>query len=291
MTRRYASAAELRRALSSEMLSVIGLPGTGFLSSLLRPLVWPPAHRFSRLAAEFDRRVAESGLMAAVRWVLPHFVVSWRSEGTERIPSTGPLIIASNHPGAYDGLVVLSEVPRDDVKVVATGRPFFRSMYGSAPHLIYTPFETHERTSVIREAIRHLRTGGALLIFPRGEVEPDPELLPGAEESVQRWSPSVPLLLRRVPEAQVLLTVVSGVLAPSCLRHPLTRLRRELQRRQLLAELIQISQLMLFGRRFGLTPTARFDEPVTAADLGDGRDVQSILAGMAARARGLLALV
>jgi hypothetical protein len=273
------------------MLSVAGLPGKGFLSSLLKPLVWAPAHRFSRLAAEFDRRVAESGLMAAVRWVLPHFVVSARAVGAENIPSSGPLIIASNHPGAYDGLVVLSAIPRDDLKIIATGRPFFRSMYGSAAYLIYTPFETHERMTVLRESMRHLKAGGALLLFPRGQVEPDPELLPGAEESVQHWSSSLPLLLRRVPEARMLLTIVSGVLSPSCLRHPLTRLRKGLHTRQLMAELIQISQQMLFGRRFGLTPTAWFDEPVSAAELSDGRDAQSMLAGISARARGLLALV
>ncbi len=291
MTRPYATAAELRRNLSLEMLSAAGLPGKGFLSSLLKPLVWPPAHRFSRLAAEFDRRVAESGLMTAVRWVLPHFVESSRALGTENIPTTGPLVIASNHPGTYDGLVVLSAIPRDDLKVIATGRPFFRSMYGSAPYLIYTPLETHERMGVIRAMIRHLEGGGALLIFPRGQVEPDPELLPGAEESVQDWSPSLPLLLRRVPEARMLLTIVSGVLAPSCLRHPLARLRKELQPRQLWAEFLQVSQLMLFGRRFGLSPTARFDEPVTAAELSGSQDDQSMLAGIAARARELLALV
>ncbi len=291
MTRPYATVGELRHTLSLEMLSIAGLPGKGFLSSVLKPLVWAPAHRFSRLAAEFDRRVVESGLRAAVQWVLPHFVVSADAVGIENIPASGPVIIASNHPGAYDGLVVLSAIPRDDLKIIATGRPFFRRMYGSARYLIYTPFETHERMGVIRESIRHLRAGGALLIFPRGQVEPDPGLLPGAEESLQEWSPSLPLLLRRVPEARMLLTIVSGVLAPSCLRHPLTRLRNGLQPRQLMAELLQISQQMVFGRRFGLTPTARFDEPVTAAELSDGRDTQSMLAGIAARARGLLALV
>ncbi len=55
--------------------------------------------------------------------------------------------------------------------------------------------------------------------------------------------------------------------------------------------MIQLSQLMLFGRRFGLTPTARFDVPVTAAELSGDRDSQSMLAGIAARARELLALV
>jgi hypothetical protein len=277
--------------LSIEMLAAAGLSGKGILSALLKPFVWPPAHRFSRVAAEFDRRVAESGLIAAARWALPHFVEKARAVGAENIPATGPLVIASNHPGTCDGLVVLSVLPRDDLKIIATGRPFFRRMIASASHLIYTPTETHERMNVIRRSIRHLRSGGALLIFPSGKVEPDPELLPGAEESLQSWSPSLPLLLQRVPESRLLLSIVSGVLAPAALRHPLTYLRKDRQLRQVLAEFIQTSQQMVLGRRFGLTATARFSRPVTAAELGGDRDAKALFAAIAARARELLAEV
>lgn len=286
-----ASVAELRHALSTEILGMAGLTGKGLLSALARPLAWLPAHRFSRLAADFDRHVADSGLMAAVRWVLPHFVESARAIGTELIPREGPLLIASNHPGGADGLVVASAVPRDDLKIIATGRPFFRRLYASASYFIYTPTETHERMTVIRESIRHLRSGGALLIFPRGKVEPDPEVLPGAGESVEGWSPSLPLLLNRVPDARLLLTVVSGVLSPSCFRHPLTRLRKELQPRQVWAEFVQISQQMLFRRTFGLTPTARFARPVTMSELGSGLDTRATLSAISARVKDLLAEV
>lgn len=290
MTRQYATASELRRTLSAEFLNVAGLPGKGLLQALARPIVWPPTHRFSRLAAEFDRQVAQFGLGTAARWVLPHFVEGVRAYGVERIPTSGPLIIASNHPGGFDGLVVTACLPRDDLKVVVTGRPFFRAMVGTAPHLIYTPPPSSpDRMMVVREAIRHLRAGGALLIFANGQVEPDPAVLPGAEDSLPRWSQSLSILARRVPGVRLLVTVVSGVLAPSCLQHPLVRRRQDLPLKQILAEFLQISQQMVLGRRFGLKPAVRFAEPLLPSEVDGGQEAPAALAAVVARAKGLLA--
>jgi len=287
----HAMAAELRRTLSTDILEAVGLPPDSWLRTVLSPLVWPPAHLFARLAAEFDRHVAQSGLMEAVRWVLPRFVDGVQALGTENIPVTGPLVVASNHPGTYDGLVIASCLPRDDLKIVVTDRPFLRGLHAASPHLIYTPRDAEGRMGVVREAVRHLREGGALLIFARGNVEPDPAVVPGAEEALEGWSPSVPLLLRRVPGANLVVTIVSGVLAPSALQHPLARLREGWQARQLLAEVIQVSQQMLLRRLFGLIPTVRFAAPLTAGDVGEGRDAMAALAAIVARARELLAHV
>jgi hypothetical protein len=284
----HAIAVELRRALSTDILEAVGLPPGSPLRAVFSPLVWPPAHLFARLAAEFDRHVAQSGLIEAVRWVLPRFVDGVHALGTENIPAAGPLVIASNHPGTYDGLVIASCLPRDDLKIVVTDRPFLRGMHGSFPHLIYTPRDTEGRMGVVREAVRHLREGGSLLVFARGKVEPDPAVVPGAEEALGDWSPSVPLFLRRVPGASLVVTIVSGVLAPSALRHPVARLREGWPARQLLAEVVQISQQMLLRRRFGLAPTVRFAVPLMAGDVGEGRDASAALAAILARARDLL---
>ncbi len=285
----HAMAADLRRTLSTDILEAVGLPVDSRLRNVFSPLVWPPAHLFARLAAEFDRHVAQSGLIEAVRWVLPRFVDDVHAFGTENIPAMGPLVVASNHPGTYDGLVIASCLPRDDLKIVVTDRPFFRGMHAASPHLIYTPRDTEGRMGVVREAVRHLREGGALLIFARGNVEPDPAVVPGAEEALEGWSPSVPLFLRRVPGANLVVTIVSGVVAPSVLHHPLARLREGWQARQLLAEVIQVSQQMLLRRRFGLIPTVRFAAPLTSGDVEEGRDARAALATIVARARELLA--
>jgi hypothetical protein len=288
VTREFATISELTRNISTELLVAAGLPRTGLRQALFKPLVWPPAHFFSRLAAEFDRRVAESGFTEAVRWALSRGVDGIRAFGTEHVPQSGPVVVASNHPGSYDGLVVASALARDDLRIVATNAPFLRAMYATAPHFIYTSRDTHERMGVVRESIRHLRAGGALLIFARGKVEPDPAVLPGAERDLQEWSPSLSMFLRQVPEAKLLVSIVSGVLSPACLDHPITRLRSEFRYKQVLAEIVQISQQMLFGRTFGLTPVVRFAPPLTAAELGGVRDAKATLAAIVARAQELL---
>jgi hypothetical protein len=291
VTREFATVRELTRNVSTELLVAAGLPRTGFRQTLLKPLVWPPAHFFSRLAAEFDQRVAESGFTEAVRWGLTRGVDGIRAFGTEHIPRSGPVVVASNHPGSYDGLVVASALARDDLRIVATNVPFLRAMYATAPHFIYTSRDTHERMSVVRESIRHLKEGGALLIFARGKVEPDPAVLPGAEKELQDWSPSLSLFMRQVPETKLLVSIVSGVLSPSCLDHPLTRLRNELRYKQVLAEIVQISQQILLGRTFGLTPSVRFAAPLTATELGGVRDAKATWAAVVARAQELLETV
>jgi hypothetical protein len=287
MSARHASVDELRRAISTEVLVAVGVPRISPLQALLRPLVWPPAHRFARLAADFDRRIAQSGLTAAARWALPRFVDDIDIHGTQHVPATGPLIVASNHPGSYDSLVAMAALARDDLKIIVSDVPFLRGMVATSPHLIYTTGDAQVRMTVLRECIRHLRAGGSLLIFGTGQVDPDPALLPGAPESVQNWSSSLPLLLRTAPESILLACIVSGVLAPACFRHPLARLRKEQRPRQFLAEFLQVSQQVLFGRRFGLTPAIRFAQPLTAADV-DIQDSQAVLAALIVRAQGLL---
>lgn len=291
MTQRYASVPELRRTISTEILVAAGVPRTGPLQTLLRPLVWLPAWRFARYAAEFDRRVVRSGLTEAVRWALPQFLGESQAFGTEKIPTKGPLIVASNHPGSYDALVIISSLARDDLKILVSDVPFLRSMHGTWPHLIYTDKDTHSRMAVVRESARHLRAGGALLVFASAQVDPDPALLPGAEEALDKWSSSLPLLLRQEPETKVLVTIVSGVLAPSCYRHPLTRLHKEQRMKQFLAEFIQISQQVLFGRHFALTPSVRFAAPLTTTELGDVLDSRAIMVTIKQQARELLAQV
>jgi 1-acyl-sn-glycerol-3-phosphate acyltransferase len=284
----FATHAELTQAIGTEVLVAAGLPRTGPVQTLLRPLVWPPCHRFARLAAAFERRVAEGGLTAAVRWILPRFVTGIEVGGAHRIPTAGPLVVASNHPGSYDSLLLISCLARDDLKIFVSDVPILRGLYATSHHFIYTPADPHRRMEALREGARHLQAGGALLVFATGVVDPDPELRPGSTESLQNWSLSLPLFVRLVPATASLVAIVRGVVSPACYHHPLTRLRKEPQMRQFLAEFIQIGQQVLFGRRFGLRPTVRFGSPLTAADLDGGRNPQAALSVLTDQARMLL---
>jgi len=289
----YTTVAELRQAISEEILVAAGVPRTGLLQTLLRPLLWFPAHRFARLAAEFDRRVALDGLTGAMRWLLAVFVDGTQAHGLEHLPASGPLVIASNHPGSYDALVIASHLGRDDLRIPASDVPILRHLRATAPHFIYTYLgdDSHARISAARESVRHLRSGGALLVYAAGKVEPDPAIFPGAKGALQNWSGSLAWFLRQVPDAVVVVTIVSDVLAPSCLRSPLTRLRKELDRKLFLAETVQIGQQVLFGRRFPLRPQVRFGPPLTAGDLSGGRNGEAARAVIVGQAEQLLAEV
>ena len=291
MAPQYAQVDELTRTISLEILDAAGLPRSSPLQPLLRPLIWPPAHRFATLASEFDRRVATAGLMDAIRWALSLFVDGTRAHGVENIPTSGPLIIASNHPGSYDGMVIAKHLGREDFRVISSDVPFLRSVRASARHLIYATLETSSRMAAAREALRHLRDGGALLLYPSAQVDPDPAFLPGAVEELDRWSASLPLFIRRAPETQVLVSIVSGVLAPSCYRSPLTRLQREERFKRKLAEFLQVGQQIMFGRQFGLKPEVRFAPALGAAELGDGRDQDATMTVILAQAEQLLSQI
>ena len=292
MTAQHATVSELRRAISEEILVAAGVPRKGLLQSLLQPLLWLPAHRFAALAAEFDRRVALYGLVEAMRWILPRFVDDTRVYGLEHVPARGPLVIASNHPGSYDVLAIGAHLGRTDLMIPASDVPVLRHLHATAPHLIYTYLgdDSHARISAARQSVRHLRSGGALLVYAAGKVEPDPAVLPGATEVVQEWSDSPAWLLRQVPEAMLVVTIVSNVLAPSSLRSPLTCLRKEPRRKQFLAETAQIGQQVLFGRRFGLVPEVRFGAPLAAAELVSDGDPPTARARIIEQATQLLEL-
>ncbi len=263
----YPTPRELMQALSLEIWKVIGLSPDTRLRHLLNPLLWAPLRRFAEWASEFDRMVAESGFREAAREVLPRFVNRLEVDGQQQVPASGPLLVVSNHPGSADGLAIAASLPRNDLKIVVSALPFIRSLPNSAQHFIYTdPLEPHKRMEVIRSSIRHLRNGGALLLFPRGQVEPDPAWLPGAMESLSRWSASLGLIARAVPEAKILTTVVSGVLARGSLHNPVTRWPRDPRRRQLLAEIFQVIQQALFPYGISVSTRLSYGKPIVAGD-------------------------
>ena len=102
--------------------------------------------------------------------------VSAECDAVEKIPDHGPLIVAANHPhGALDGLVLLDGIGRvrPDIRLVAN---HFLACIPELRDLCFfvDPFERRDSTqrslAGLRAAHLWLRRGGALLIFPAGEV-------------------------------------------------------------------------------------------------------------------------
>jgi putative hemolysin len=122
------------------------------------------------------------------------------------------------------------------------------------------------RFGVVRTTVRHLKSGGTVLIFPAGEIEPDPAVLPGAIEALERWSESLDIFARLVPGLTVVPVAVSGVLSPVALHNPLVLVRRRPRDREWLASRLQM--LMPFLRN--VTTRVAFGRPVYAEDVADG---------------------
>ena len=97
-------------------------------------------------------------------------------EAQARIPREGPLVVVANHPrGLIDGIVVadmLGEV-RQDYKILS--RRILRAVRPIAELSIPVPFphEPDAREAAVamrRAALAQLREGGAVIVFPAGEI-------------------------------------------------------------------------------------------------------------------------
>jgi hypothetical protein len=275
---------QLQDALMYEIYKLFGATKEALSGKALRALFNKPTSRLAELSAEYELRVREFGFPEASRWMMKHFVHEIRIRYEAEIPKQGPLLIASNHPGMVDGFIVAGSIPRSDLKIVVSNLPFFMELRALREHVIYTTKQTHERLTVVREAIRHLRSGGALLIFPGGNIEPDPAVLPGMREALERWSASLEIMIRSVPETKVVVSMVSGVLEKSSLRHPLVYIKKNLRERQKVAETLQAIKHLVRSRALPLSPQVILSRPLLFKDLSR----HSIMAGIKRKATQLL---
>jgi Acyltransferase len=275
----------LTETLIFELTKAFALPQTAWAKQVIRLIFGRAAHSAAEIGIGLDRAVAEGGLPGGARWVLPRFVKGHEARGVENIPATGPLVIASNHPANVDSIVISAHVNRPDYKAIVGDIPFFEHLPHISQNAIFAPDPGNimGRMQVIRESIRHLNNDGALLIFPRGGIEPDPDFMPDPDGEFDHWSRSLEIFMQRVPGLQILVTIASGVISPSSMRHPITWLRKARPDRQRLAFLYQLARQMLSGRElFGLTPRVTFGEVVT------GESREHILAKIEGAARRTL---
>ncbi len=266
-----------REKIIDEVCYALGVGRSGAMRRLLGPLFSLPASRIGRIASRADSEAGRSGLSGGCRRILPDFNLTVSSRGAELIPPDGPLLVASNHPGALDSIGILSSIPRRDVSVLISDVPFTRALPAARRHFIYVPLQPGGRGPALRASIDHLHRGGALLLFAHGDVEPDPEVSPRAAEALQDWSRSIEIMLREVPECRLQVAIASGVLMRRFLRSPLVRIRKDPARRQKLAEVLQLCQQMIFPRSVRTDVHLSFSEPVCGADLVGEKSMPSVI--------------
>lgn len=278
---------ELADNLVFELNKSLGFRKGGLSHSLIKPLVWKPMFRFSEMATMFDYRVVQEGWQKASAWFITHFVDQVKALGTESLPRKGPLLVASNHPGAYDSLVISSLVPRDDLKIISSDIPFVKQLPDTSKHMIFSAKDPHTRMQAARQALRHLKAGGALLVFARGTMDPDPAFMPGSDEEISNWSSSLGLFLRNEPRTQVAISLISGVLIPQYIKHPATLFRKGRVNKQRLSEFFQVMHQILAPGKLMVSPSLSFTAPFTLEDLDlvGCRDIQQISSEIIKRAR------
>lgn len=170
----------LNTSFINEIIRAMGLSNNSWTQTLIRFFFEKSTLRFADMVLGLDREIEQHGSMLGARWLLKHFVTGFDVNGAELIPQAGPLIIASNHPASYDGMVIAACVPRKDFKIIIGDIPPYRFLPHISKHAIFSPpvKNTFGRMQTVRSAIHHLRNGGALLIFPRGGIEPAPPSCP-----------------------------------------------------------------------------------------------------------------
>jgi hypothetical protein len=268
---------KLIQANIRDFLEAFGLENLRRGRKLAEALCWLPARRFANQMVDFDRRVGEQGLYLASLRTLDGYVSRLEVVGGKHLPSKGPLLVLSNHPGMTDTLALFSSLRRPDLRIVASERPFLHALTNVSRQLIYVPDDAGKRMGVVRNVVSHLRRGGAALTFPAGEIEPDPACMPGAIDSLRSWSDSIAVFARLVPETTIIVAIVSGVIWPATLTHPLTRLGKGQKESERIAANVQILAQMARPSFRPVAVRVAFGPPMPAGKLltqaGDPADL------------------
>ena len=147
------------------------------------------------------------------------FLFPYSIRGLEHLPRQGPCILASNHESYLDPVVLGSAVPRR-ISFMAKESLFAHPVLGwILRHLDAFPVKRGEADiGALRQALRRLKAGQPVLLFPEGTRSGEPQSRPQA---------GVGFLVAkgRVPVIPISVTGTDAVLPPGAKwfrRHPIT---------------------------------------------------------------------
>jgi len=254
-------------ALVGEIFLALGFSKYGLAYRMFHRLFLSVADNLSAIALTADGRIKSEGFPSAAQWTLEHWCSSVGSHCSENIPGEGPLLLISNHAGTYDTFILASQIKRNDLKIIVSDVPFLKNLPNAREHLIFLSDATHDRMAAVRTGIQHLKDGGALLLYGTGLIDPDPEVYPDADKWIDRWSPSIDIFLRSIPQSRIVLSIVSGVVSNKWSHHPVTWLKKIGWQKRRLAEFSQIVyQLWKPGKLF-LEPSVSFSSSLSTQEL------------------------
>lgn len=264
-----------------DLVASFGWENRPLLARTLRGPFLHPAQDFAADMADFDHAVGSRGLADAARGMLRGYTRDVRVFGLENIPifrdtatpetstprHSTPFLALSNHPGMADTLALFSALNRADLKIIALDRPFLNALPETSKQLFYLKDDPAARITLVRQVSAHLRAGGAVLTFPAGRIEPDPDLRADAAASLDNWTDSVGVFLRLAPETAILPVLVRGVLREKSTRHPLLKLKKSREEREKLAAALQLLAHVVF-KQADVRIRVQIGKPIYVKNLG-----------------------
>lgn len=166
------------RVYDMRRLSYAGTFKNPFKANAIRTIEWLTAKlTLLRSIRDFERKGAPFG---PPFWpaAIAHMGIRIDTPPDEiaRIPATGPLVVVANHPsGVVDGMIMAEIVNRvrSDFKILT------RSLLTGIPEveqfMIPVPFPHEDNSRELglqmrNETMAHLKSGGAIILFPAGKV-------------------------------------------------------------------------------------------------------------------------
>lgn len=268
-----------------DLVNAFGWKGKPALEGLLRFLFLKPAQQFAKQMLEFDSDIERKGLISASRSAQRYYVKDVRVFHADRIPDSAFLAL-SNHPGMTDTLSLFCALKRNDLKIIALDRPFLTSLPNISKQLFYVTDDPNKRVTLVRQVSGHLRSGQAVLTFPAGHTEPDPDIYAGAVDSLQTWTDSVGVFVRLAPETAILPVLVRNVIWDKAANHLLTKLKRTKDERELFAVALQLLSNLLSSKKYVIAKV-QIGRPIYVKELGT-TDTQVIHQAVLAEMKSLI---
>jgi len=255
-----------------DLVSSFGWEHRPRLARILRLIFSGTARKFAGQMLEFDHAVGRLGLAEGGRETIRRYVRSLRLFSNP-LPEA-PILALSNHPGMSDTLALFAALNRSDLKIIALERPFLKSLTHTSKQLFYLPEDSSARMALVRTVSGYLRSGGSVLTFPAGKIEPDANVYSGALEALAGWTDSVGVFIRMAPETAILPVLVRGVIWEKTARHLLTRWKKTREEKEKLAAALQLLAHVVRNVK-PVDVTVQIGDPITVKELGS-RDTHVI---------------
>ena len=261
---------------------------------LMSSLFKKPIIQLAKFLMQLDEHLAGNNVQSMARLAVARLTSGLSMQDEPKNFATGPVLVVANHPGWIDSFAALAGITRPDVVFLAGAHPTIDNLPHFKQHLIFVDQQgTVNRAAAIRQVVEQLKANKVVLIFPKGLLEPDPALIPGAKQSILGWNDSVGIFLNKVPETILQPMLISQMVHPQAWNHCAIRLFKEQRRRQQLAIVLQfaLSLRKKSGARWKVQPRVDFGEALSAYDLSPTLNPHEISLNLKERMLSLLAKI